>query len=268
MIADDDVAQVSLVGAGMKTHPGVTATMFETLADGGINIEMISTSPIRISCMVRAELAEKAVQALHDGLRPRRNQRRGTAPVALAARCDVGIFGATGQVGGVMRARARRAGFPVDEVRSSPRARSAGRTLAWAGDATSSSRTSATADFAGSTSPCSPAASNASLELAPRVAAAGAIVIDNSSAWRMDPDVPLVVPEVNGRGTALDPEGDRRQPELHDDGGDAGPEAARTTWPGCAGSSSRPTRRSPAPGWPESRSSTSRSGRSRTGAAR
>jgi len=65
VIADDDVATVSLVGAGMRTHPGVTATMFETLAAAGINIEMISTSPIRISCLVRAEHAERAVQVLH-----------------------------------------------------------------------------------------------------------------------------------------------------------------------------------------------------------
>ncbi len=65
VVADADVAQVSLVGAGMKTNPGVTATMFETLAGAGINIEMISTSPIRISCMVRAEVAERAVQVLH-----------------------------------------------------------------------------------------------------------------------------------------------------------------------------------------------------------
>ena len=53
VVSDDDVARVSLVGAGMKTHPGVTATMFETLADDGINIDMISTSTIRISCIVR-----------------------------------------------------------------------------------------------------------------------------------------------------------------------------------------------------------------------
>jgi aspartate kinase len=65
VIADDDVATVSVIGAGMRTHPGVTATMFQTLANAGINIEMISTSPIRISCLVRAELAEKAVQVLH-----------------------------------------------------------------------------------------------------------------------------------------------------------------------------------------------------------
>jgi aspartate kinase len=62
---DADVARVSLVGAGMKTHPGVTALTFETLATEGINIEMISTSSIRISCMIRAEDAERAVRALH-----------------------------------------------------------------------------------------------------------------------------------------------------------------------------------------------------------
>jgi aspartate kinase len=63
--SDADVARVSLVGAGMKTHPGVTALTFETLAATGINIEMISTSSIRISCMVRASAAEDAVRALH-----------------------------------------------------------------------------------------------------------------------------------------------------------------------------------------------------------
>ena len=62
---DQDIARVSVVGAGMKTHPGVAATMFEVLADNGINIDMISTSPIRISCVVREQQAEKAVQALH-----------------------------------------------------------------------------------------------------------------------------------------------------------------------------------------------------------
>lgn len=69
VLADDDVARVSLVGAGMRTHPGVTATMFETLSAAGINIEMISTSSIRISCMVRAEAVEQAVQALHDAFK-------------------------------------------------------------------------------------------------------------------------------------------------------------------------------------------------------
>jgi aspartate kinase len=63
--SDDDVARVSLIGVGMKTHPGVTALTFETLAAQGINIEMISTSSIRISCLIRAERAEDAVRALH-----------------------------------------------------------------------------------------------------------------------------------------------------------------------------------------------------------
>ena len=62
---DDGVAKVSLVGAGMKSQPGVAADMFDALADEGINIEMISTSPIRISCVVRKEDAERAIRAVH-----------------------------------------------------------------------------------------------------------------------------------------------------------------------------------------------------------
>jgi aspartate kinase len=66
VLVDENVAQVSVIGAGMKSHPGVTATMFESLADAGINILMISTSPIRISCIVEADLADSAVRVLHD----------------------------------------------------------------------------------------------------------------------------------------------------------------------------------------------------------
>jgi aspartate kinase len=62
---DDGVAKVSLVGAGMKSHPGVAADMFAALAEQGINIEMISTSSIRVSCVVRATDADRAVQAIH-----------------------------------------------------------------------------------------------------------------------------------------------------------------------------------------------------------
>ncbi|MGA1657429.1 MAG: aspartate kinase [Ilumatobacteraceae bacterium] len=62
---DDDIAKVSLVGAGMKTSPGVAAKMFRILADNGVNIEMISTSTIRISVVVRAPMMQTAVQALH-----------------------------------------------------------------------------------------------------------------------------------------------------------------------------------------------------------
>ena len=64
--SDSDIARVSVVGAGMKSNPGVAATMFETLAGNDINIEMISTSAIRISCVIAADQLERAVVVLHD----------------------------------------------------------------------------------------------------------------------------------------------------------------------------------------------------------
>jgi len=64
--SDSAIARVSVVGAGMKSNPGVAATMFETLAGNGINIEMISTSAIRISCVIAADQLERAVVVLHD----------------------------------------------------------------------------------------------------------------------------------------------------------------------------------------------------------
>src|SRR5439155_10128707 len=84
---DEDIARVSLVGAGMKTNPGVAATMFETLAAADVNIEMISTSSIRISCVVRAGAVERAVQGLHDAFGldsagARRNARFGGGAMA------------------------------------------------------------------------------------------------------------------------------------------------------------------------------------------
>jgi aspartate kinase len=67
--ADTGVARISLVGAGMKTHPGIAADMFDALADAGINIEIISTSAIRISCVVRVHEAERAVRVVHERFR-------------------------------------------------------------------------------------------------------------------------------------------------------------------------------------------------------
>ena len=63
---DVGIAKLSLVGAGMKTHPGVAADMFDVLAGEGINIEMISTSPIRISCVIRKDDAQRALRAVHE----------------------------------------------------------------------------------------------------------------------------------------------------------------------------------------------------------
>ncbi len=65
IVTDSDVGKVSLIGAGMKTHPGVAADMFEALAAEEINIQIISTSSIRISCVVKAGDVERAVRALH-----------------------------------------------------------------------------------------------------------------------------------------------------------------------------------------------------------
>ena len=63
---DAEIAKVSLVGAGMKTHPGVAAKMFDSLADAGINIEIISTSSIRVSCVIRATDVDQAVKVVHE----------------------------------------------------------------------------------------------------------------------------------------------------------------------------------------------------------
>jgi aspartate kinase len=63
---DERIGKVSIVGAGMRSHPGVAAKVFETLGESGINIEMISTSPIKISCVITAERVADAVKALHE----------------------------------------------------------------------------------------------------------------------------------------------------------------------------------------------------------
>lgn len=118
----------------------------------------------------------------------------------------VGIFGATGQVGGVMRTLLAERGFPATEVRFFASARSAGRALPWL-DGEVLVEDTDTADFAGLDLALFSNGKTASLATAPKVTAAGAIVIDNSSAWRMDPAVPLVVSEVNPEDTIRPPKG-------------------------------------------------------------
>jgi aspartate-semialdehyde dehydrogenase len=115
----------------------------------------------------------------------------------------VGVFGATGQVGGVMRQLVAERMPDVSDVRFFASARSAGKALTFK-DTQITVEDTATADFAGLDIALFSNGKTASLATAPRVAAAGAIVIDNSSAWRMDPDVPLVVSEVNPED-AIDP---------------------------------------------------------------
>jgi len=114
----------------------------------------------------------------------------------MSAGLRVGVVGATGQVGTVMRRLLAERRFPVEQMRYFASARSAGATLPWQG-AHITVEDAATADPAGLDIALFSAGGATSKALAGRYAAAGAIVIDNSSAWRMDPDVPLVVSEVN-----------------------------------------------------------------------
>jgi aspartate-semialdehyde dehydrogenase len=118
----------------------------------------------------------------------------------------IGIVGATGQVGGVVRRILTERRFPVDQLRLFASARSAGRTLPW-GDGEVTVEDTATADYNGLDIVIFSAGKGGSLEYAPRFAEAGAVVVDNSSAYRMDPDVPLVVAEVNPDAARQRPKG-------------------------------------------------------------
>jgi len=66
ILTDDSVAKVSIVGTGMRNHSGIASKMFKTLADEGINIMMISTSEIKVSCVIESKYTELAVRVLHD----------------------------------------------------------------------------------------------------------------------------------------------------------------------------------------------------------
>ena len=108
----------------------------------------------------------------------------------------IGVVGATGQVGAVMRRLLAERRFPVAQMRYFASARSAGSTLPWGGEDVVV-EDAATADPTGLDVALFSAGATTSKAQAPRFAAAGAVVVDNSSAWRKDPDIPLVVSEVN-----------------------------------------------------------------------
>ncbi|MET9696238.1 aspartate-semialdehyde dehydrogenase [Streptomyces sp. NPDC006529] len=118
----------------------------------------------------------------------------------------VGIVGATGQVGGVMRGILAERKFPVDELRLFASARSAGTVVEWEGREITIEDASA-ADYSGLDIVLFSAGGSTSKALAEKVASQGAVVIDNSSAWRRDPEVPLVVSEVNPHAIANRPKG-------------------------------------------------------------
>ena len=114
----------------------------------------------------------------------------------MSREITVAVVGATGQVGNVMRELLDQRKFPLTKIRFLASARSAGKTLPWRGQEIVI-EDAATADLSGIDIAIFSAGGATSKALAPKFAAAGAIVIDNSSAWRMNPDVPLVVSEVN-----------------------------------------------------------------------
>jgi len=122
------------------------------------------------------------------------------------ARLNVGIVGATGLVGTMMRQLLAERNFPIAGLRLFASARSAGSTIDWQGSPVTVEDASV-ADFAGLDIVFFSAGGSTSKALAPKAAAAGALVIDNSSAWRSDPEVPLVVAEVNPDHLASIPKG-------------------------------------------------------------
>jgi len=151
---------------------------------------------------VRRKVPDAELVLVGDG--HTRRLRAGTTP--YHGWMELGIVGATGMVGSVLRRLLVDRSFPAERVRFFASARSAGRRIPWS-DGEAEVEDAGTADFAGLDLVVFSAGARVARELAPKVAAAGAIVIDNSSAWRMDPEVPLVVPEVNRHSLASIPKG-------------------------------------------------------------
>jgi hypothetical protein len=200
---DPQVGKVSIVGAGMRSHPGVAAKVFKTLGDNGINIEMISTSPIKISCVIAADRVPDAVRSLHDafelgGRRPRGGPLGRTPPTGdvMTTGYRVGVVGATGAVGTTILEVLAEREFPADEVVPFSSERWAGTGLRFR-DGEIECRPLSPESITGLDLVLSSAGGAISSEWAPRFVEAGAVVVDNTSFWRMHPDVPLVVSEVN-----------------------------------------------------------------------
>ena len=156
LLYDDQIGKVSLIGAGMRSHPGITAKFFAALASAGVNIEMISTSEIRISVIVDEGEVDAAVRrrTRRSTWTPTRSRRSSTAGPA-DERLRLGVVGATGQVGVAMRQILEERDFPAGEVRFFASPRSAGSVLPFPAGR-SPSRTPPPPIPAGSTSRCSP----------------------------------------------------------------------------------------------------------------
>ena len=131
---DPDMGKVSLVGAGMKSHPGVAAKTFSVLGEAGVNIEMISTSPIKISCVVRGSGRPRGGPPAARRVRARRGRdpprgRHGRPSTGGELTMRVAVVGATGAVGSTILGVMRERSFPADEIVPFASERSAGRTI-------------------------------------------------------------------------------------------------------------------------------------------
>ena len=179
VLYDDHIGKVSLVGAGMRSHPGVTATFCEALAEVGVNIDLISTSEIRISVLVKDTELDKAVFGVARGVRPRRRRGgsgvrgNGTVLRSKTSMVNIGVVGATGQVGQVMRTLLEERDFPATSVRFFASARSQGKKLEFRGQQIEV-EDAETADPSGLDIALFSAGATMSRVQAPRFAAAGA----------------------------------------------------------------------------------------------
>ena len=201
--SEPEMGKVSIVGAGMKSHPGVAAKVFAVLAERRDqhrdDLDLADQDLVRDPRRPRRRRGARAARCVRAGRGrdPGRSGRSGSgrdeSTPAAADGYRVAVVGATGQVGGVMLRLLRERGFPAREIVPFASERSAGTTIEGVGvvqplsDETIQGFDLAIFSAGGSTSGA----------WAPRFADAGAIVVDNSSKWRMDDDVPLVVSEVN-----------------------------------------------------------------------
>ena len=215
---DPEMGKVSIVGAGMKSHPGVAAKVFSTLGDEDINIEMISTSPIKISCVVSRRRGRprraRAARAFELGADQVEAEHPFGAQGMRVRAYRVAVVGATGAVGTVMRAKLRERGFPASEIVPFASERSAGRELDGAIVQPLTDETIQGFDLA-----IFSAGASTSGEWAPRFVEAGAVVVDNSLEVAARPRGPAR--RLRGQpGGARRPQGPDRQPELLDDAAD------------------------------------------------
>ena len=254
----------------MSSNPGVTASFFEALADAGVNIELISDlgDPHLGDRPQRRRPERRAARAHQLRSRCRRRGghrlRRYRPMTRRSGRPTLAVVGATGAVGTVMlrscSRRERTSG--ATSAWSPPRARPA---ACWP-CAARRSRSSRSREecFDGVDVAMFDVPDEVSAQWAPIAAARGAVVVDNSGAFRMDPDVPLVVPEVNAACCAHPTARHHRQSQLHDAVDDRRGRRAASRSTACASWSSPRTRPRPVP----ARRASTRCGSARQGRRR